>query len=202
MDLDIFYCLRWIHTPGGPHLLLAEELLSSWEGIGDREDEDEPDTLDPSDYTRACRIIDRLIGVIPCSNGHALVLDAPKVAIAWIPTLGRSGGFLAQPFHTVDETDLRNTLLSSLVAEALHGPGAEKTRFSTGPSGIMRLFASAAAGHWLGAPGSQPKFSGLEYEVLALEPGRYQMRAAFVKTDSMEINVREIIRDTGAVDFS
>lgn len=196
MDLDIFYCLRWIDTVGGPHLLLAEELLSSWGGIGDYEDEeDEADPLNPSDYARACRLTDRMVSVIPCSDGHALVLAGVDGKIAWIPTLGRSGGFLAQPLHMVDEAELRFTLLSSLVAEALNGPGAEMACFSTGPSGVMRLRDSAAAGHHLGAPIAQN-------DVLALDPGRYQMRAAFVKTDSMKIVVREIIRDAGGLEFS
>jgi hypothetical protein len=221
LDLDIFYRLRWIDTGGGPHLLLAEESLSSWGGIGDREDEDEDpdDSPDPSDYTRACRLTDRMVGVIPCGDGDALVLaGVPNGNIAWIPTLGRSGGFLAQPLHVVDETDLRSTLLSSLVAEALNGPGAEKACFSTGSSGVMRLFDSALAGHFLGAPRAQIKVRDLAPHlppgalpsrnaivpdgVLALEPGRYQMRAAFVKTDNLEIVVREITRDADSPEFS
>jgi hypothetical protein len=39
--MEIFYCLRWIDTLGGPHLLLAQELLSSWggdDGCGDPAD--------------------------------------------------------------------------------------------------------------------------------------------------------------------
>ena len=219
MDLDIFYCLRWIDTGGGPHLLLAEELLSSWDGIGDSEDEDLDDSPDPSDYTRACRLTDRMVGVIPCGDGHALVLaGVPKSKIAWIPILGRSGGFLAQPLHTIDETDLRFTLLRSSVAEALNGPGAEKACFSTGSSGVMRLFDSALAGHYLGPIGAQIKMRDLApdlpswalpsrnanvpNQVLALEPGHYQMRAALVKTDRLEIVVREIAPATDGLEFS
>jgi hypothetical protein len=155
-----------------------------------------------------------MIGVIPCGDGHAVVFGEDR-KITWIPPLGRSGGFLAQPLHEVDESDLRFTLLSPLVAQALNGPAAEKAYFSTGPSGLMRLFDSVLdlKGVELGdsrtpnevlfSPPPGPSWASPntiridENDVLVLEPGRYLMRAAFIETESMSIVVREITPAAG-----
>lgn len=172
--------MRWISTLGGAHILLAEELLSSWRGIVGWRDHRDP--LDQSDYARACRAAESWLGVIRCGDGQALILGGEFGQIAWLPILERAGGILVQWVYADHEKELLDGALGSLVADALNGSVVEKADLWTGSSGLLRLFDSAECGDDIRG----------DNQILALEPGRYRVRAAYVETARFAMVVREI----------
>jgi len=165
---------KWIYTSGGPHLLLAEELLPFWRGIEGWRDHRDP--CDASDYARACRV-NSWLGVIPCHTGEALVLSGEAGRIAWIPNVYQDGGILVQLIAVNDEASIANVLAGKEVADVLDGPRAEEVEFSASASGILRLFDSSETGDKLQSAN----------EIVRLPPGRYRVRAGYFKTRSITI---------------
>ena len=172
---------RWIDTSGGPHLLLAEELLPFWRGIEGWRDHRDPS--DASDYARACRASGWL-GAIPCHTGEALVLSGDCGPIAWIPNTHQDGGTLVQWIGVDDEASIADVLAGKELENVLDGPSSEEIEFSTSSSGVLRLFDSAERGDRLEG-GS---------ETIRLLPGRYRVRAGYFETRSIMIVVRRIAR--------
>jgi hypothetical protein len=173
---------KWIDTSGGPHLLLAEELLPFWRGIEGWRDHRDPS--DASDYARACRVSSWL-GAIPCHTGEALVLSGDHGRIAWIPNTHQDGGgILVQWLGVNDEASIADVLAGKEVANVLDGPSAEEVEFSTSASGVLRLFDSAERGDKLKSAS----------EIVRLLPGRYRVRAGYFETRSIKIVVRRIAR--------
>lgn len=172
--------VRWIDSGGGPLILLAEELLSSWRGIeGWR---DHRDALDHSNYARACRAAENWLGLIGCGGGKALILGGEPGQVAWLPNIGRAGGALVQWVYADNENDLLTNAVGPVVRNALNAPSIEKAELLTGPSGVMRLFDSAQSGDDIHGAS----------QMLALEPGQYLVRAAYVKAARFAMVVREI----------
>jgi hypothetical protein len=134
---------KWIETNGGPHLLLAEELLNRWRGTEGWHDDKDP--ADQSDYARACRVASGWLGSIPCSDGTAVVFGGDVGPIAWMPNLVHDGGFLVQWLGIDDEQRIEPILRSEQLMQLLRAP-EEVVEFHTGESGTMRLFDSAEPG--------------------------------------------------------
>jgi Immunity protein 21 len=172
---------RWIATAGGPHLLIAEEVLASWRGIEGWHNHQDP--TDHSDYARACRITTWL-GRIACGDGMAVVLAGDFGDIAWMPTLIGEAGFLVQWLGVDDERLIEPLVRSDDVQQMLASPDTEKLEFLTGPSGPLRLIDAAELGNDLRG----------DSQVLALKPGNYRMRAGYVTSPGVTIVVREISR--------
>jgi Immunity protein 21 len=133
---------KWLDTLGGPHLLIAEELLQQWRGSvgwhgGDRSDK--------SDYARACSI-DTWLGEISSGLGAALVLAGDVGPIAWLPNPRNDGGFLVQWLGIDAEDDIESALTSREMADLLASENIEEIEFSTGSSGLMRLIDSVDPG--------------------------------------------------------
>jgi len=168
---------RWIGTTGGPHLLLAEELLPYWRGIDGWKDHRDPS--DESDYARACRV-NSWLGLIPCHTGQALVLSGDVGMIAWIPSTHQRGGMLVQWIAVTDEASISDALGSPALANVLDDPAAEQIAFSTSSSGVLRLFDSSEQGDILQGAS----------EVVCLVPGDYCVRAGYLKARSLAIVVR------------
>jgi hypothetical protein len=172
---------RWIETTGGPHLLIAEELLHYWRGTKGWHDHRDPN--DQSDYARACRITTWL-GQVQCNAGTALVLSGDVGDMAWMPNPLHEGGFLVQRLGVDDEKLIEPTLNNPALANLLEAPDAEAIEFHTGPSGAMRLFDSAEPGDELRG----------DSQVLTLKPGSHRMRAGIFRSAGIMIVVREISR--------
>lgn len=166
---------------GGPHLLLAEELLHFWHGI--ERWRDHTDRSDESDYARACRVRSWL-GDIPCHTGTALVLSGDVGPMAWIANVRHDGGVLVQWIGVNDEAHIDIVLRSQELAHVLDGPDAEEADFSTGPSGLLRLFDASERGDRLQEP----------FDIVRLLPGRYRVRAGYFETPSLMIVVRRLVR--------
>ena len=166
---------NWIDTTGGPHLVLAEELLPYWRGIDGWKDHRDPS--DQSDYARASRV-ESWLGLIPCHTGQALVLSGDSGKVAWIPDA--QGGTLVQPIFADDETRISDALGSPALAPVLEGPTAEHVVFSTSSSGVLRLFNSSERGDKLQDAS----------DVMHLAPGNYRVRAGCFETKSLAIVVR------------
>ena len=160
-------------------MLLPEELLDFWRGIEGWRDHTDPS--DTSDYARACRVRTWL-GVISCHTGQGLVLSGDVGPVAWIPEVHKSGGFLVQWIGVDDEASIRVALEGAELA--FKSPSAEQVEFSTGPSGVLRLFDSSEAGS---------KLRG-DCETLRLVPGSYRVRAGYFKSKSLMVVVRQISR--------
>lgn len=172
---------RWIATAGGPHLLIAEELLARWQGVEGWHDHKDP--KDHSDYARACRITTWL-GTIACGDGTAVVLAGDFGDIAWMPTLIGEAGFLVQWLGVDDESLIEPLVRSDDVQNMLASPDSEELEFLTGPSGALRLMDAAKLGIDLRG----------DSQVLALKPGKYRMRAGYFTAPGIMIVVREISR--------
>jgi Immunity protein 21 len=172
---------RWITTAGGPHLLIAEEVLADWRGIQGWHNHQDP--TDHSDYARACRVTTWL-GSLACGNRTAVVLAGDVGDIAWLPTLIGEAGFLVQWLGVDDESLIEPLVRSDSVQKMLASPDTEKLDFQTGPSGALRLMDAAEIGIDLRG----------DSQVLALKPGNYRMRAGYVTSPGVLIVVREISR--------
>lgn len=153
---------RWIETAGGPHLLVAEELLPYWRGTEGWHDHTNP--KDQSDYARACKI-NSWLGTISCHDGTAVVLSGEAGPIAWMPAADNESGRLVQWIGVDDEKQIDIALGSEELKRLLGDPDVENIEFQTGHSGVMRLFDSV--------------YSGLELrgdsQLLALRRGGYRI---------------------------
>jgi Immunity protein 21 len=170
---------KWIDTTGGPHVLLAEELLSHWRGVEGAFDHRDPHDL--SDYARACRVTSWL-GTITCGTAIALVLSGDAGPIAWIPNASGRGGVLVQWIGVDDEQRIDIVLQSEELASLLASPDVETVDFDVGATGRMRLFDSADSGNDMIGDSQE----------LRLSPGRYRMRAAYYESPELMIVVRDI----------
>ncbi len=171
----------WTETLGGPHLLVAEELLGYWEGSKGWWDHRDPD--DNSDYARACRV-DGWLGRIPCGSGDALVLSGDVGPIAWFSGSHRQSGVLAQWIAADGESDVITAVLSGEALRALSHPDTEEIEFETGASGAMRLIDSVDSGSELMLPS----------QVVCLDPGAYVVRAAYFETSDLALVIRQMAR--------
>lgn len=94
--------MYWLNSGGGPLLLLAEALLTSWNGAHQSDGR-------PSDYERACRCND-YASLLDVGIGTGLILGDEPLATTWLPI--ELGGFpsLVRWVYANDEGSLRDQL--------------------------------------------------------------------------------------------
>lgn len=143
---------EWIESGGGPLIAIPEVVLPFWTGA----DGDEMS----SDYDRACDI-DGHIGLLPVGDTRALVLGDEPAATAFLP----EHGTFVQWCAANSEDEVLGAVPAALDV-APWGPEVEWT-----VPGAVVLFDAA----W---PGDDSQRT--DHLRVALEPGRYGVRAASV----------------------
>ncbi|WP_083754443.1 Imm21 family immunity protein [Bradyrhizobium murdochi] len=172
---------NWIATTGGPHLLIADEQLSHWQGIERWRDHSDP--ADQSDYARACRVTTWL-GSIACHQASAVVLSGDVGDIAWYCNSQGDGGYLVQWLGVDDERLIEPALRTPQMRDLLESSDAERLEFETGASGAMWLIDASERGCDLHD----------NHQCLVLPPGSYLAKAAYYSSAGLSIVVREICR--------
>ncbi|WP_076859700.1 Imm21 family immunity protein [Bradyrhizobium mercantei] len=172
---------NWIATTGGPHLLIADEQLSHWQGIDGWRDHRDP--ADQSDYARACRVTTWL-GSVACHKGRAVVLSGDAGDMAWYSNGQGDGGSLVQWLGVDDERLIEPALHTAQLRDLLASSDAERLEFETGASGAMWLTDASERGSDLRG----------NHQALALRPGSYLAKAAYHCSAGLSIVVREIRR--------
>jgi hypothetical protein len=145
--------VEWVESGGGPLIAIPEVVLPFWTGA-------DGDEL-ASDYDRACEV-EGLIGLLPVGNTTALVLGDDPAATAYLPEHGTFVRWCAG--------ESERELLAGVPA-ALDSAVWER-EVSWAVPGTVMLFDAA----W---PGEESTKTG--HLRIALEPGRYAVRAAHVK---------------------
>ncbi|PZT70031.1 hypothetical protein DN402_29640 [Streptomyces sp. SW4] len=145
--------VEWVESGGGPLVAVPETVLPFWTGADGEET--------ASDYDRACEV-DGHVGLLPVGDATALVLGDEPAATAFLPDHGTFVRWCA--------ADGEAEVLAS-VPDALRTAEWEpEVRWDV--PGAVRLFDAA----W---PGGGP--DGTDHVTVALEPGRYAVRAAHVR---------------------
>ncbi|MFJ5997593.1 immunity 21 family protein [Streptomyces sp. NPDC092370] len=145
--------VEWVESGGGPLIAVPETVLPFWAGADGEET--------ASDYDRACEV-DGHVGLLPVGDCTALVLGDEPASTAYLPDHGMFVRWCAG--NSEDE------LLASVPpATATAEWGPETTWKVPGP---VRLFDAAWPGTGL---------AGTDQVRVALEPGRYAVRAARVQ---------------------
>ncbi|MBQ0854047.1 immunity 21 family protein [Streptomyces sp. NPDC057621] len=142
--------VEWVESGGGPLIAIPEVVLPFWTGA-------DGDEL-ASDYDRACEV-EGLIGLLPVGNTTALVLGDEPAATAYLPEHGT--------FVRWSAGDSERELLAG-VPDALAGATWGREVHWQVPGAVV-LFDAA----W---PGGGATREG--HLRIALEPGRYAVRAA------------------------
>ncbi|MEU3890554.1 immunity 21 family protein [Streptomyces sp. NPDC029041] len=145
--------VEWVESGGGPLIAVPEIVLPFWAGADGEET--------ASDYDRACEV-DGHVGLLPVGDCTALVLGDEPAATAYLPDRGM--------FVRWRAADSEHELLASVPpATATAAWGPETTWKVPGP---VRLFDAAWPGTGL---------ADTDQVRVALEPGRYAVRAARVQ---------------------
>ncbi|MFD5655360.1 immunity 21 family protein [Streptomyces sp. NPDC127039] len=146
--------VEWVESGGGPLIAVPETVLPFWTGA----DGEETD----SDYDRACEV-DGHVGLLPVGDSTALVLGDEPASTAYLPDHGAFVRWCA--------ADSEDEVLARVPAAL---DAAEwQPEVSWHVSGPVLLFDAA----W---PGSASDRAPDRVRV-ALEPGRYAVRAAEVR---------------------
>ncbi|MCX4976307.1 MULTISPECIES: immunity 21 family protein [unclassified Streptomyces] len=145
--------VEWVESGGGPLIVIPEVVLPFWSGA----DGDETS----SDYDRACDV-DGYIGLVPVGDTRALVLGDEPASTAFLPEHGTFVRWCA--------ADSEDELLA-IVPAALEAAVWEPEVHWNVPGPVV-LFDAA----W---PGSESKRT--DHLKLALEPGRYAVRATYAE---------------------
>ncbi|CAL9381032.1 hypothetical protein SUDANB108_01061 [Streptomyces sp. enrichment culture] len=142
--------VEWVESGGGPLIAVPETVLPFWAGADGEET--------ASDYDRACEV-DGHVGLLPVGDSTALVLGDEPAATAYLP----------------DQAAFVRWRAGDSEAGLLAGVPSAMATAEWGPEvlwevpGTVLLFDAA----W---PGTAP--AGTEQIRVALEPGRYAVRAA------------------------
>jgi hypothetical protein len=142
-----------VESDGGPLIAIPEVVLPFWAGA----DGDET----TSDYDRACEV-DGLIGLLPVGDTRALVLGDEPASTAFLPQ--------HETFVRWCAADSEAALLDR-IPEALEAAEWEPEVQWDVPGAVV-LFDAA----W---PGNES--ARADHLRVALEPGRYAVRAAYVE---------------------
>ncbi|MEU6914612.1 immunity 21 family protein [Streptomyces olindensis] len=145
--------VEWVESGGGPLIAVPETVLPFWAGADGEET--------ASDYDRACEV-DGHVGLLPVGDCTALVLGEEPASTAYLPDHGAFVRWCAG--NSEDE------LLASVPAAIRTAEWG--TEVSWDVPGTVLLFDAA----W---PGRDT--SGTDHVRVALEPGRYAVRAARVR---------------------
>ncbi|MGW2784067.1 Imm21 family immunity protein [Streptomyces populi] len=144
--------VQWVESGGGPLIAIPETVLPFWSGA---------DGDDMScDYDRACDV-EGFIGLLPVGDTRALVLGDEPASTTYLP---EHGAFVR--WHAARSDD---ELLAAVPAALAQAEWEEEAEWTV--PGPVVLFEAA----WSGT------FSESTDRLrVALEPGRYGVRAAFV----------------------
>ena len=139
---------KWVHSEGGPLLLLPLELAVSWRGV------------ETGDYERACEV-DDYVGWISVGDGTGMLLGEEPHSTTWRQQTG--GGDLVRWVFADDEAHIWSGLETD---DSLFR--REPEAFLVRESGTCLLFDSALAG-------DEAFDEQLEIHLL---PGRYAVESA------------------------
>jgi len=145
--------VEWVESGGGPLIAIPEVVLPFWAGA-------DGDDMS-SDYDRACDV-DGFIGLVPVGDTRALVLGDEPASTSYLPEHGTFVRWCAAE----SEDELLSGVPAAL-AEAVWEPEVEWS-----VPGPVVLFDAA----WPGAASART-----DHLRVALEPGRYAVRAAYVE---------------------
>jgi hypothetical protein len=180
--------LPWVHSEGGPLLLLDERDLASWGGVVDeieapRTEQSFSTGGKRTDYDRACAVRGYL-GRISVGAREALVLDDIPMQTTWVPPTGADGGMLARWMFAENEAELLRWL-----REIPRGVFRREFRFLVERSPLV-LFDSAFAGRNVT---KRPA----EYLLIELERGTYEIETAVYQPDMQTCTVLHRFQPTG-----
>lgn len=167
--------LRWIESGGGPLILLSGEYLLAWSGLEPATTPPEgadPSTLPPTDYERACFVLDQ-VGLVPVLDGQGLVLGDEPLSTAWWE-VSPTEGILVRWVYGVDDERVIDFLdhVDERVPDRRWKPNGLTFSVGTLP---LYLFDTA----WPGREVNQT-----EYLTCALEPGDYAVDTAVALPDA------------------
>ncbi|AVH60149.1 MULTISPECIES: immunity 21 family protein [Streptomyces] len=145
--------VEWVESGGGPLIAIPEVVLPFWAGANG-------DDLS-SDYDRACDV-DGFFGLLPVGDTWALVLGDEPASTSYLPEHGTFVRWCA----AASEDELLSGVPAAL-ATAVWEPEVEWN-----VPGPVVLFDAA----WPG-----PASERTDHLKVALEPGRYAVRAAYVE---------------------
>ncbi|MEV0222219.1 immunity 21 family protein [Streptomyces sp. NPDC050704] len=145
--------VEWVESGGGPLIAIPEVVLPFWTGA-------DGDEL-ASDYDRACEL-EGFIGLLPVGNTTALVLGDDPASTAYLPE--------HDTFVRWRAAESEHDLLAAVPAAL--GTAVWEREVHWEVSGVVILFDAA----W---PGAESQKAG--HLRIALEPGRYAVRAAQVE---------------------
>ncbi|MGI5452902.1 immunity 21 family protein [Streptomyces sp. CA-249302] len=145
--------LDWVESGGGPLIAVPEAVLPFWAGADGEEN--------ASDYDRACEV-DGFVGLLPVGDSAALVLGDEPASTAFLPEHGTFVRWCAA--NSEDE------LLAEVPQALATAEWGEEVRWQV--PGDVLLFDCA----W---PGTDTERT--DSLKVALEPGRYAVRAANVQ---------------------
>jgi len=145
--------VEWVESGGGPLIAIPEVVLPFWAGA-------DGDDLS-SDYDRACDV-DGYIGLVPVGDTRALVLGEEPAATAFLPE--------HDTFVRWCAAESEGELLAEVPAALEAAVWEPEVRWDV--PGTVLLFDAA----WPG-----PDSERTDHLRVALEPGRYAVRAAYVE---------------------
>ncbi len=154
--------LTWLDTLGGPHILVPQSALPNWHGAPMDSSEDE------GDYGRACSV-KSYIGLIQVGPDNALVMSEPCLT-----TFLAERRALIRWVAANSEDDMVEAACE--VMDAQSALGDEELTWTVGETLI--LFDSAFR---------HDEISPEEHLRIDLSPGRYQVRATYVKHPKAEL---------------
>ncbi len=145
--------VQWVDSGGGPLVAVPETVLPFWTGADGEET--------ASDYDRACEIVGH-VGLLPVGDGVALVFGDEPASTAFLPDRG--------VFVRWSAAGTEAELLASVPAAMQVAEWSPEVRWNV--PGPVRLFDAARPGN------ADP---GTGQARIALDPGRYAVRAAQVR---------------------
>jgi hypothetical protein len=168
--------LSWVTCDGGPHLLIAEELATLWEGSDPPSrgrvvharfrSNSEPGAV-ATDYDAACDV-DDLVGVIPVGQGAALVLGDEVPMSTWVPSTLFAGGLLVVPMTWPSHGMPEDRLLAT-VNSVEHSDFTQTGLTLPSSSGRFILCSAAdAEPNWM-CPTARVTVPGVAYQILSAE---------------------------------
>ena len=178
--------LAWVHTTGGPHLVVPERYAPAWEGCfapaGGRRVE-AVFRYNPggpaTDYDRACDVPGWL-GVIPVGRGHALVLGGDRTPAAYYHWSRRH--FLLRWLYAPSETELLDHFHDVWATLSVEGEAPFRH-----PGGKVFLMDSTdVPGRWL-----------VQHAAFELPRGRYRVRTGHGEREELYLIVHQLRRERG-----
>jgi hypothetical protein len=147
--------VEWVESGGGPLIAIPEVVLPFWAGA-------EGDDMS-SDYDRACDV-DGFIGLVPVGDTRALVLGDEPASTSYLPEHGT--------FVQWRAAASKDALLSRVPAAIEAAVWEPEVHWNV--PGPVVLFDAARPGT------ASARAAHLR---IALEPGRYAVRAAYVEPE-------------------